>query len=71
MLGVVEVPEDSPHTLARLRVPVVGDTPPPPPQEEVVLLLILVPEVIGSVLVLLRRLCHYLTQAGQVLLIAK
>ena len=71
MLGVVEVPEDSPHTLARLRVPVVGDTPPPPPQEEVVLLLILVPEVIGSILVLLRRLCHYLTQAGQVLLIAK
>ena len=71
MLGVVEIPEDSPHTLARLRVPVVGDTPPPPPQEEVVLLLILVPEVIGSILVLLRRLCHYLTQAGQVLLIAK
>ena len=71
MLGVVEIPEDSPHTLARLRVPVVGDTPPPPPQEEVVILLILVPEVIGSILVLLRRLCHYLTQAGQVLLIAK
>ena len=71
MLGVVEIPEDSPHTLARLRVPVVGDTPPPPPQEEVVILLILVPEVIGSILVLLWRLCHYLTQAGQVLLIAK
>ena len=71
MLCVVEIPEDSPHTLARLRVPVVGDAPPPPPQEEVVLLLILVPEVIGIVLVLLRGLCHYLTQAGQVLLIAK
>ena len=71
MLGVVEIPQDSPHTLARLRVPVVGDTPPPPPQEEVVLLLILLPEVIGSILVLLRGLCHYLTQAGQVLLIAK
>ena len=71
MLGVVEIPEDSPQALAGLRVPVVGDTPPPPPQEEVVLLLILVPEVIGSTLVLLRRLCYYLTQAGQVLLIAK
>ena len=70
MLGVVEIPEDSPQALAGLRVPVVGDTPPPPPQEEVVLLLIL-PEVIGSILVLLRGLCYYLTQAGQVLLIAK